>query len=202
MRRDIASLAARLMAEDGIDDYGLAKRKAARQLGAADSAALPDNQEIETELRAYQAFYQADEIRERLSILRHAALALMRVLERFQPYLTGSVLTGVAGRYSEVEIDLYADSAKEVEIFLLDHGFEFTPADQPRSGPDAAEMRLRVEGDQGVFLLSIYPQVRERMQRRNPHSGQLAERASIDALVDLLARTELVTQPTGLSLAP
>jgi len=31
MRRDIASHAARLMAEDGIADFGLAKRKAARQ---------------------------------------------------------------------------------------------------------------------------------------------------------------------------
>ena len=74
MRRDIASLAARLMAEDGIDNFGLAKRKAARQLGAPDSEALPTNQEVEDALRAYQALYQEDELRERLSVLRHEAL--------------------------------------------------------------------------------------------------------------------------------
>ena len=33
LRREIAALAARMMAEDGISDFGFAKRKAARQLG-------------------------------------------------------------------------------------------------------------------------------------------------------------------------
>ena len=51
MRARIAAAAARLMAEDGIDDFALAKRKAARQLGAPDTEALPANQEIEAELR-------------------------------------------------------------------------------------------------------------------------------------------------------
>jgi hypothetical protein len=37
MRARIAAAAARLMAEDGIDDFALAKRKAARQLGALDT---------------------------------------------------------------------------------------------------------------------------------------------------------------------
>src|SRR2546426_228906 len=55
MRARIAAAAARLMAEDGIDDFALAKRKAARQLGAADTQSLPRNDEIEAELRAYRA---------------------------------------------------------------------------------------------------------------------------------------------------
>ena len=37
MRMRIAQIAARIMAEDGIDDFGLAKRKAARQIGAPDT---------------------------------------------------------------------------------------------------------------------------------------------------------------------
>ena len=59
MRARIAAAAARLMAEDGIDDFALAKRKAARSLGAAETEALPGNDEIEAELRAYLALYQA-----------------------------------------------------------------------------------------------------------------------------------------------
>jgi hypothetical protein len=51
MRRSIAALAARLMAEVGIADYGLAKRTAARQLGAPETDELPNNAEIEAELR-------------------------------------------------------------------------------------------------------------------------------------------------------
>ena len=52
LRREVAAAAARMMAEDGISDFGFAKRKAARQLGASDADALPTNAEIEAELRA------------------------------------------------------------------------------------------------------------------------------------------------------
>src|SRR5262249_46662420 len=50
MRARIAAAAARLMAEDGLEDFALAKRKAARQLGAEDTQSLPKNEEIEAEL--------------------------------------------------------------------------------------------------------------------------------------------------------
>ena len=50
VRREIAALAARMMAEDGVQDYGFAKRKAARQMGATDADSLPTNAEIEAEL--------------------------------------------------------------------------------------------------------------------------------------------------------
>ena len=60
MRARIAAVAARIMAEDGIEDFAMAKRKAARQLGASDTQSLPNNDEIETELRLYQSLYQGD----------------------------------------------------------------------------------------------------------------------------------------------
>ena len=46
-RSRIAALAARLMAEDGISDLGLAKRKAARSLGLPEGAAMPEDCEVE-----------------------------------------------------------------------------------------------------------------------------------------------------------
>lgn len=192
MRRDIASLAARLMAEDGIDDFGLAKRKAARQLGAPNSEALPTNQAVEAALLAYRALYQEDEQRERLAVMRREALALMQRLQPFHPYLTGPVLTGTAGRYSRAEIELYADSSKEVEIFLLDQHLDFEHVD-PGRGPEAPELRLHVAGGAGAsgktadFLLSVYPHRQERVRRRNPHTGQSEQRANIETLTALLA---------------
>ena len=45
----IASAAARLIAESGISDYSLAKRKAAHSLGLQESTPLPENAEVETE---------------------------------------------------------------------------------------------------------------------------------------------------------
>jgi hypothetical protein len=65
VRASIASVAARLMAEDGITDYHHAKRKAARQLGLPEHTTYPDNAEVEAELRAYRNIYQDDEQHER-----------------------------------------------------------------------------------------------------------------------------------------
>lgn len=193
VRRDISSLAARLMAEDGISSYGLAKRKAAKQLGIPDSEALPANQEIEEELRAYLRIYQEDELPERLRLLRREALEMMRLLEKFSPYLTGPALEGTAVRYAEAEIELFADSAKDVEIFLLDHGISFKYADIRRNAlPRVSaqlEARLRLDGKDTTLLLSIYPHTLERMRRRNPHTGQVAGRADIDAVAALLEQT-------------
>lgn len=125
MRMRIAQLAARLMAEDGISDYGLAKRKAARQAGTPDTRNLPDNIEIEQALLEYQQLYQAEEQTQRLDTLRQAAADLMSRLRRFNPHLVGAILSGTAVRYSDVELHLFTDEVKELEMFLINEGLEF-----------------------------------------------------------------------------
>jgi len=119
MRERIAHQAARIIAEDGLQDYALAKHKAARQIGAPDTRNLPDNDEVEQALRDYQALYQRDEQSVRLCQLRQQALEAMCLLEQFNPYLVGSVLNGTATRHSDINLQLFTDSAKEVELFLL-----------------------------------------------------------------------------------
>src|SRR5687768_2892623 len=119
MRARIAAAAARLMAEDGIDDFALAKRKAARQLGASDTHSLPGNDEVEAELVAYQALYQGDEQRMRIQEMRAIALDAMHQLEEFNPYLSGPVLKGTAGRYADIDLQLFTDDLKGVELYLL-----------------------------------------------------------------------------------
>jgi hypothetical protein len=56
----IAQTAARLIAEHGLTDWTLAKRKAARQLLLPDTAALPSNDEIETALASHHALFGGD----------------------------------------------------------------------------------------------------------------------------------------------
>lgn len=125
MRERIAQQAARLIAEDGMQDYALAKRKAAHQVGAPDTHNLPNNGEVEQALRDYQSLYQREEQGERLRHLRQQALGIMRLLEPFNPHLTGSVLTGTATRHSDINLQLFADSAKEVELFLMARQVEY-----------------------------------------------------------------------------
>ena len=143
-RASIASAAARLMAEDGIADYHHAKRKAARQLGLPEHTAFPDNAEVEAELRAYRSLYQDEGHAELILALRKTALGLLDLLADYSPYLTGSVLDGTAGEHSHIDILLFADSAKEVEIFLLNRGMAFEHA-EPRN--ERAEAILVIETD-------------------------------------------------------
>jgi len=184
MRRNIAALAARLMAEDGIADYGLAKRKAARQLGMPETGALPNNAEIETELRAYQAIYQEDEQRGRLREMRHAAAEVMRLLDRFRPYLTGPVLDGTAGRYAEIELEAFPDSSKEIEIFLINQGVRFEQSMPRRGGPEQPEYVLTFDWKETPVRLSIFEPDAERAQKRR--NGRVSERARLSSVESLL----------------
>lgn len=185
LRREIAALAARMIAEDGITDYGFAKRKAARQLGAVNADELPNNAEIEAEVRTHLALFQDEEHLERQHAMRLAAIEVMRELQDFRPYLTGAVLEGTAGRYSEVELDLFPESAKEVEIFFLNHGVAYEHREPRRNQPDAPEAILAFDWDDIPVRLRIYPPDVERLNRRGGHGARPVERARL-AVVETL----------------
>jgi hypothetical protein len=187
-RARIAAAAARLMAEDGIDDFALAKRKAAKQLGASDSQALPGNDEIEAELRAYLALYQADEHPQRVAELREIALDAMRALELFNPYLTGAVLKGIAGPYAEIELQLFPDSVKDVEIFLLDRNLAYDTQEGRRYAGDRAHAVsvLTLTWGDAPLRLSIFDPRDERVALKTSQAGRVMDRAGIAEVGALL----------------
>ncbi len=188
VRARIAAAAARIMAEDGIDDYAHAKRKAARQLGAAEGEALPANEEIEAELRAYLALYQAEEHPERLAELRRAALDAMQALEQFNPYLTGSVLAGIAGPHAEIELQLFPESAKELEIFFLDRSLSYSTREVRRYAGDRGRavsvFSLTWEGM--PLTLSVFDPRDERVALKTSRAGRVMNRAGIAEVTALL----------------
>lgn len=181
----IASTAARMIAESGISDYSIAKRKAVHRLGLPEGTNLPENAEVEAELRTYQRLFQGDEHADRIDALRHKACEIMEVLQKFTPYLTGSVLDGTAGRYAEIDIQLFTDSAKDVEIFLLNQRIEFEHS-TPRS--DRAEAVLTLNNDGAVINLIVYPSVEERVVLKT-RDGRPRQRVRLEALKKLLAES-------------
>jgi hypothetical protein len=140
MREQLAHQAAKLMAADGITDHAHAKRKAARQLGAADTQHMPSNQEIDEALHSYRVLYQHDSHPGILHQLREEALTSMRLLVEFHPYLIGSVLSGTAGELSDINLMLFSDDAKAVLLFLLQHKIDF----------DDGEWKMRVNGHEEI----------------------------------------------------
>ena len=121
LRSEIALLAARMVAQDGAD-LDTARRKAARQvLGvtAPKPNMMPDDAQLEDEVRKYLALFGGPAHAERLAGLRATALQVMQALSDFNPYLTGAVLSGIATEHDDIHLQLFADSAKEVQIYLL-----------------------------------------------------------------------------------
>lgn len=192
-RARIAAAAARIMAEDGIDDFALAKRKAAKQIGAQQGQALPGNDEIEAELRAYRELYQAEEHPALAAELLRAALEAMKALQAFRPYLTGAVLAGLAGPYAEIEIQLFPESAKEIEVFLLEHNLPFSTREVRRfSGPRGRPVGVFELSWDGVPLkLFVFDPRDERVTVKTSQAGRPLDRAGlpeVEALVTTSSR--------------
>lgn len=198
LRQMVAQQAARMMAEDGISDYAYAKKKAGRQLGALDNSSLPSNAEVEEELKLYNALFLSEEQPENLRDLRKNALFTMQMLERFNPYLTGAVLDGTAGLLAETHIHLFADSLKEVEMFLLNQQIPFDvneksyrvmndgKRDKKGDGRKTVPV-FTLETDTGLIRLSVFEVDDIRVPTKRTTDGGNADRASIQTLKDLIA---------------
>jgi hypothetical protein len=189
MRSRIAHLAARMIAEDGISDYGQAKRKAARQAGAPDSRNLPTNVEIEEALRAYQQLYQPQEQAARVQRLRELAVEVMRLLAQFNPHLTGGVLSGNAGRHADVHLQVYTDSLKEMEIFLHNRGVPFRTREVRVWIGDAMQTvpaLVLTTSEAEVQVMVLSPNHR-RQPLRLSVDGRPLERATLESVETLLA---------------
>ncbi|GGX41092.1 hypothetical protein [Undibacterium squillarum] len=183
LRAEIAALAARMIAEDGAD-YASAKQKAARQILGKQKVRgdyLPDNAEIEQQVREYNEIFFGDTQPARLRQLRELALELMEQLQEFQPYLVGSVLNGTAGEHSDIYLHLYPDNIKEVSIFLLNKDVQFDVGEGSRD--DVEETLSFMHRREGVHLI-----VHDRDAIRRGGT-KASERADIGALRRLLEET-------------
>jgi hypothetical protein len=205
LKTAIAAAAARWIAEEGCD-YATAKRRAARDVlgdGAAVYGAMPDNPLVESELRRYLRLFAADSQPAQLAALRRLALRWMRRLAQFNPHLVGAVLNGTATGHSGINLNLYADSAKDVEIFLLNESMSFDVRDP---GPNAettqevlhllvsAPPNSRIEGDVSVTLSVMDPvalRVAPAGRAKDPdlHPVERSGRASVAMVERLLAET-------------
>jgi hypothetical protein len=140
LRQAVAEEAARIMREQGVDDFLLAKRKAAERLGVTDASILPRNKEIEAAKIAHQRLFASERHEVELASLRRAALEAMRLMSDFQPRLVGPVLAGTASAHSEINLHLFSETPEAVSIRLEERGVPH----------EVLERRLRYERDRTV----------------------------------------------------
>ena len=191
LRRALAQEAARIMAEHGIRDFFIAKRKAAERLGVQDGAAvLPKNVEIETALAEYQRLFVREAHVESLQAQRRAALAAMQQLREFEPRLVGAVLSGTATEYAEVQLHLFADCAESVALKLIDLGLAHEVTERRvRMSPERvlAYPGLRFELEDQPIEVTVFPTDGIRQAPVSPVDGRPMRRASaleVEALLE------------------
>ena len=190
MRERLAHLAAKLMAENGIDDHAYAKRKAAKQLGASDTRHLPSNEEIDAALRSFRHLFQHEAHPQILRQLREEALETMRMLAGFHPYLTGSVLSGTAGGQSDINLMLFSDDEKAVLLFLLKHGLAFDDGEWKIhfGGREETVPSYTLTGESGVQThLVLLPENARFSGGRKPETH--ADIAAVEALLSLRSQS-------------
>jgi len=189
MRVRIAQEAARLMSQEGVQDFYAAKRKAAQHLGAPDTRNMPRNQEVEAELMAYQRLFVGERQADHLRDLREAAVDAMRFLETFRPRLVGSVLTGTAGQHADINLHLFADIPEDVSLFLMDKHIPFESVlRRLRVGRDEWEEYPAFQfmaGDYPVELV-VFPLYGRREAPRGPVDGKPMRRARLDEVEALM----------------
>jgi hypothetical protein len=179
-RLRIAQAAARLIAEHGLTDWALAKRKAARQLLLPDTVALPSNDEIEAALTSHHALFGGDAHAAALRQQRAEALRWMRQLALWEPLLVGGVAAGWATEHSDVRLELVADDPKVVEMALASRGVSYV-ALPPRA--DDATAHLRIDSPYASVRLAILTS----QQRRNHPRHSDEPRLTADAVAGLIA---------------
>lgn len=121
---EIAASAAQCVVEEGLE-YGPAKRRALKVLGLPPKTPLPNNDQVEAQVREYIEIFCADTQPLELMALRQHALMWMNRLAAYRPYLGGAVWHGTATRLSDIYLQLFCDDAKSTEIDLINQGVEF-----------------------------------------------------------------------------
>lgn len=189
IRRLICQESAKIIAEEGVRDFKIAKNKAAARLNVANKALLPSNVEIENAVLAYQRLFKTEEQSARLTNLRHIALDAMLFFTRFKPRVVGSVLSGAISKLNEIHLHLFADAAEDVMFFLLEDNIPFESSERRFRINDneyASYPVFSFEVDDASIDLTVFPHHCIHEAPRSPVDGRPMQRAKISELEILL----------------
>jgi hypothetical protein len=189
LRERLAQESARLMIEQGIADFGLAKRKAAERLAVTTLGALPSNAQIEACLVERQRIFAPAGFGDWIAHMRRLALDLMWQLEPFEPRLAGPVLAGTATSSSRIELHVFAASAEAVAFALERHGHRLSDCLQRFRFGGGRQVQVpgyKFQLDGAAVLTPVFPEhgIREApLSSVNQRPMARASRRELEALL-------------------
>ena len=192
-RQLLAQEAARIIVDQGLRDYRVAKIKAAERLGMHSRGALPGNAEIEQAISEHLLLFNGASHADLLLRLRSTALSAVHLLSDFSPRLVGPVLAGTADENSAINLHVFADSCEEVALYLDERGIScrlYERRLKQRRGrnvrPDVFPgYEFRFEGD--PVEATVFPIDGIRQAPISPIDGKPMRRADEKSLKALLA---------------
>ncbi len=190
IKQEIAATAARMVVEEGLE-YGPAKQRAVKQLGLNRRTELPDNDELEDQVREYLALFCADTQPTELAALRALAAQWMERLAEFRPHLGGAVWRGTATRLSNIHLQLFCDDSKSTEIALINQGLDYEVGSSTAHGREVDVLALSVNcrelNEQVLVLLTIldFDDLRGALK---PDARGRSERGDLAALRQLIEK--------------
>jgi hypothetical protein len=193
-RKVLAQEAARIIVEQGVEDYRVAKIKAAERLGMTERGSLPGNPEIEHAVSEHLKLFGRESHLDLLRVLRRAALSAMELLAPFTPRLVGPVLHGTAAANSAVNLHVFSDSAELVAVRLQESSVQYRPYDRRlKSRRDRAETfsGFRFTHDSSSIEATVFPLDGIRQAPISPVDGKPMRRADSQAVLKLLSGEEL-----------
>ncbi len=189
LRHQISVEAARIMSDEGVRDFQVAKRKAAERLSIPDNKHVPTNQEVEEELREYLELFHAKQLSGTLETLRRCAIEAMHFLAEFKPRLVGSVLSGIVTAESRIQIHVSADTPEDIGLLLDDHNIPFEENDKRlRYGGDRYETCpvYCFSADSNPIEVYVFDHKKGRETPLSPVDGRPMKRATIKEVEKLL----------------
>jgi hypothetical protein len=189
-REVLAQEAARIIVEQGIQDYRVAKRKAAERLGMTERGALPGNSEIERAVSAHLQLFGREYHVDLLRMLRSVALSAMELLAPFAPRLVGPVLHGTAGSHSAINLHVFSDNFEQVAMKLDEQRVPYKLYERRlKSRRDRAETYagLRFMHEESAVEATVFPVNGVRQAPISPIDGKPMRRADARAVRDLLS---------------
>ncbi len=198
LRSAIAQEAARLMAQHGIQDYLVAKRKAAERYGVVDGPLLPKNTEIESALLSWQRLFGGTAHTSSLQEQRRVALDAMRMLDPFEPRLVGPVLAGSATEFADIQLHVFSDSAEAVCIHLMDRRYDYEVFERRmRMTPErqVAVPSIRFEMGDETIEAFVFPRDGIRQAPISPVDGKPMRRAARREVLEVVGRPALLDLP-------
>jgi hypothetical protein len=120
--------------------------------------------------------------------MRELALEMMKILEPFDPHLTGPVLSGNVGRHAEIHLHLYTDDLKGLELFLLNQQIPFKIRETRVWSGDTSVLvpTFQVSTQEADFAITVLLPQHRRQPLRVSSEGRPLERAPIQSVLTLI----------------